>query len=72
MLKPIAIGLAAGSVLILGTLAPAFADISNCMKYPNAETCPTMGKPTAQLPEQATPRRLRHSHYRAPQAPYKG
>jgi hypothetical protein len=72
MLTRIAIGLAAGSLLLLGTLAPALADIPNCMKYPNAATCPTMGQPTPQKVEQGTPKHLRHSHYRSPQAPSKG
>jgi hypothetical protein len=74
MLTRIAIGLATGSLMVLGTLAPALADIPNCMKFPNADTCPTMGQPTpqkAQKVEQGTPRHLRQSHYRSPHAPHK-
>jgi hypothetical protein len=65
MLTRIAIALAAGSLLVLGAMTPALADIANCMKYPNADTCPTMGAPTpAKAAQQAAPRHLRHTHYR--------
>jgi hypothetical protein len=71
MLRSAAIGFAAAGMLIFGALTPALADVPNCMKYPNAETCPTMGQPTATKVGQGTPRYLRHSHYRSPQAPHK-
>lgn len=65
MLRPTAIGLAALS-LTLATLTPALADVPQCMKQPNADTCPTMGAP-AKTPAQATPNRIRHTRYHAPQ-----
>lgn len=39
-----AIGLTALS-LTLAALTPALADVPQCMKQPNADTCPTLGVP---------------------------
>jgi hypothetical protein len=65
MLTRTAIGFLTGSVLMLGALPPALADIGQCAKLPNADTCPTFGKPTPP-PNAAyeTPyKHVRHGHY---------
>ena len=72
MLKTTTIGLAALS-LTLAALSPAQADIGQCAKQPNADTCPTMGAPS-KAPAQNAPKNIRHTHYRhvPAQAPQKG
>jgi hypothetical protein len=63
MLRNIAIGLATVASLTLVALTPALADVTNCMKEPNADTCPTMGAPTpSKLPNQGAPKNIRHVH----------
>ncbi len=47
MLRTTAISLAAAASLTLAALTPALADVSQCEKQPNADTCPTMGAPLA-------------------------
>ena len=70
MSRHTAIGLAVATALSLAAATPSFADIGNCAKYPNADTCPTMGAPSkAKAAQQVTPKRLRHTHYRYEQAP---
>ena len=76
MLRNIAITAAAATSLLLGTLSTpiaAFADVAQCMKQPNADTCPTMGTPTpSKASEQGAPRNIKHTRYHAPQSPSKG
>lgn len=48
-MKRSVIGLATLAALSVGSLSPAFADIGECSKFPNADTCPTFGKPTPLL-----------------------
>jgi hypothetical protein len=63
MLRTTAIGLAAA--LSLAALSPALADVPNCMKQPNADTCPTMGAPTpAAAAKQAPSKGIKHVHGR--------
>jgi hypothetical protein len=69
MLRTTAIGLAAA--LSLAALSPALADVPNCMKQPNADTCPTMGAPS-KAAAQVAPKNIRHTRYHAPQSPNKG
>ena len=45
-MKRSVIGLATLTALSVGSLSPAFADIGQCSKFPNADSCPTFGKPT--------------------------
>ena len=74
MLRNIAIGLATVASLTLAALTPALADVPNCMKQPNADTCPTMGAPS-KLSNQGAPKNIRHVHsHRAPalNTPQKG
>jgi hypothetical protein len=54
MLRTTAIGLAA-LWLTLAALTPALADVPQCMKQPNADTCPTMGAPS-KVTAQAAPK----------------
>jgi hypothetical protein len=46
VMKRSVIGLATLAALSVGSLSPAFADIAECSKFPNADTCPTFGEPT--------------------------
>jgi hypothetical protein len=49
--------------------------VPSCMKQPNADTCPTMGAPSApsKAAAQAAPKKnIRHTRYHAPQSPNKG
>jgi hypothetical protein len=68
MLRTTAIGLAAA--LTLAAFTPALADIGQCAKQPNADTCPTMGAPS-KAPAQNAPKTIRHTRYHAPQSPNK-
>jgi hypothetical protein len=70
MLKTTTIGLAALS-LTLAALSPALADVGQCAKQPNADTCPTMGAPS-KAAAQVAPKNIRHTRYHAPQSPNKG
>jgi hypothetical protein len=70
MLKTTTIGLAALS-LTLAALSPALADVGQCAKQPNADTCPTMGAPSKASAQNA-PKNIRHTRYHAPQSPNKG
>jgi hypothetical protein len=73
MLRTTAIGLAAAASLSLAALTPAFADVPQCMKQPNADTCPTMGTPTpSKASEQGGPRNIKHTRYHSVQSPSKG
>jgi hypothetical protein len=76
MLRTTAIGVAAVALLSLAALTPASADVGNCVKQPNADTCPTMGAPTpSKLSNQGAPKNIRHAHSRhapAPSTPQKG
>lgn len=76
MLRNTAIGLAVTASLSLAALTPALADVPNCMKQPNADTCPTMGAPTpSKLSNQGAPKNIRHVHSHrapAPSTPQKG
>ena len=73
MLRNTAIGLIAAVSLTLVPLAPALADVPMCMKQPNADTCPTMGAPTAsKASEQGAHKRIKHTHYRPTRLPVKG
>jgi hypothetical protein len=63
-------GLVASFALLVAAATPSLADISDCTKLPNADTCPTMGPPTkANAAQQASPKHLRHTHYRYEPAP---
>ena len=56
MLRTTTIGLITAASLTLVPLSSALADISGCMKQPNADSCPTMGTPTpSKASAQATP-----------------
>jgi hypothetical protein len=76
MLKTTTIGLVAVALLSLAAMTPASADIGQCAKQPNADTCPTMGAPSpSKVSNQAAPKSIRHAHSRhvpAPSAPQKG
>ena len=71
MLKTTAIGLAAAASLTLAALTPALADVPQCMKQPNADTCPTMGAPS-KAAAQAAPSHIRHTRYHPAGMPQKG
>lgn len=72
MLRTTAIGLAALS-LTFAALTPALADVPQCEKQPNADTCPTMGPPSpGKASEQGAPRNFRHTRYHAPERHNKG
>ena len=73
MLRNTAIGLAVTASLSLAALTPGLADVPNCMKQPNADTCPTMGTPTpSKSSQQGTPKSIKHTHNRPAQSPNKG
>ena len=63
MLRNTAIGLAVTASLSLAALTPALADVPNCMKQPNADTCPTMGTPAPSKASQQGPSKsIKHAH----------
>ena len=69
MLRTTAISLAAAASLTLAALTPALADVSQCEKQPNADTCPTMGVPRRPRPRRrsrprisGTPATTRRNH----------
>jgi hypothetical protein len=63
MLRNTAIGLAVTASLSLAALTPALADVPNCMKQPNADTCPTMGTPTpSKASVQGPSKSTKHAH----------
>ena len=70
MLRTTAIGLAAAASLTLAALTPALADVPQCMKQPNADTCPTMGAPS-KAAAQAAPNNVRHTRYHQAETPKK-
>jgi hypothetical protein len=73
MLRTTAISLAAAASLTLAALTPALADVPQCEKQPNADTCPTMGAPSpSKAAAQVAPKNIRHTRYHAPQSPNKG
>jgi hypothetical protein len=69
MLRKTAIGLATTAALSLAALTPAFADVSQCVTQPNADSCPTFGLPT---PPNSAPKNIKHAHYLGMQSPKKG
>jgi hypothetical protein len=69
MLRKTAIGLATTAALSLAALTPAFADVPQCVKQPNADSCPTFGLPT---PPNSAPKNIKHTHYLGMQSPKKG
>ena len=69
MPRKTAIGLATTAALTLAALTPAFADVPQCMKQPNTDSCPTLGLPT---PPNIAPKNIKHTHYLGMQSPKKG
>ena len=70
MLRTTAIGLAAAASLTLAALTPALADVPQCMKQPNADTCPTMGAPS-KAAARAAPNHVRLTRYHQAETPKK-
>jgi hypothetical protein len=70
MTRTTIIGLAAVS-LTLAALTPALADVPNCMKQPNADTCPTMGSPTPLKASESTAHKssIKHARYHSSHSP---
>jgi hypothetical protein len=69
MLRNTAIGLATTAALTLAALTPASADVGQCTKQPNADSCPTFGSPT---PSNSAPKNIKHTHSLGMQSPKKG
>ena len=65
MPRKTAIGLATTAALTLATLTPAFADMPQCMKQPNTDSCPTFGQstPTNSAPTNIAPKNIKPTHY---------
>ena len=74
MPRKTAIGLATTAALTLATLTPAFADMPQCMKQPNTDSCPTFGLPTPpnSAPKNIAPKNIKHTHYLGTQSPQRG
>lgn len=70
MLRTTAISLAAAASLTLAALTPALADVGQCAKQPNADTCPTMGAPS-KAAAQAAPNHVKHTRYHPAGTPRK-
>jgi hypothetical protein len=72
MLRFIAFGLAVTAPLALAVVTPALANVPQCMREPNADTCPTFANPPAPASLQTTQKPIRHAHYHHPQGTQKG
>jgi hypothetical protein len=73
MLKFTIIGVTA-ALLSLAGLTAASADIPDCLKAPNADTCPTFGSPSpaTSAPNYGQHRTMRHGRYYRTAPAYQG
>jgi hypothetical protein len=73
MLRLTIIGVTA-TLLSLAGLTAASADIPDCLKAPNADSCPTFGNPTSatSAPNYVPHRAMRHGRYYRTAPAYQG